>query len=283
MLPPCFVGRRAASLPVVTAAVVLSVAGSDPSGGAGIQADLKTFSALGTYGGAVITALTAQNTRGVSGILPVSAEFVTQQLDSVLEDLDVRVVKTGMLGSPEVVEAVASAVERHRVRGLVVDPVMVATSGDRLVSVETVDAIRTRLLPLATLLTPNLPEAATLLGWEAVGEAQMMDAARGLRELGCAAALVKGGHLDGVMSTDVLADDEGIQVFGAPRVRTSNTHGTGCTLASAVAAHLALGLPLREAVMRSKAYLTRALKGADELAVGSGHGPVHHFADWWDA
>lgn len=265
----------------MTAAVVLSVAGSDPSGGAGIQADLKTCSALGVYGAAVLTALTAQNTLGVTGVLPVDAVFVADQLDAVLSDLDVRVLKTGMLGTPEVVEAVASAIERYEIEQAVVDPVMVATSGDRLVGVGTVEAIRDRLLPLATVITPNLPEAATLLGVGAVGADEMADAAIRLCELGASAALVKGGHLIGARSVDVLADAEGTESFDAERVATSNTHGTGCTLASAIAAYLALGHPLREAVGLAKAYLTRALRGADSLGVGHGYGPVHHFVDQW--
>ncbi|RKS71272.1 hydroxymethylpyrimidine/phosphomethylpyrimidine kinase [Motilibacter peucedani] len=265
----------------MSAVVVLTVAGSDPSGGAGIQADLKTFSALGTYGAAVLTALTAQNTRGVTGVHEVPADFVTAQLDAVLGDLDVRCVKTGMLGTPEVVEAVAAAVARHRVPQLVVDPVLVATSGDALGAAGTAEAVRERLLPLATLVTPNLPEAAALLGHPVPDRAAMAQAAQELRALGAGAALVKGGHLDGSTSDDVLADADGLLELSAPRVPTRNTHGTGCTLASAVAAHLARGLPLRESVRLGKDYLTRALLHADELEVGSGSGPVHHFADWW--
>ncbi|RZS87036.1 hydroxymethylpyrimidine kinase /phosphomethylpyrimidine kinase [Motilibacter rhizosphaerae] len=266
----------------MSAPVALSVAGSDPSGGAGMQADLKAFSAMGAYAAAVVTALTAQNTLGVQGIFPVPAEFVQQQLDSVLSDLDVAVLKTGMLGSPEVVEVVAEAVARHDVPVLVVDPVMVATSGDRLVSEETVDAVRELLLPHATLVTPNLPEAATLLGWTEVTEARMPEAAEALRRSGAGAVLVKGGHLVGDTSTDVLVDDDGALAVAAQRVDTANTHGTGCTLASAVAALLAQGVPLRDAVQEAKAYLTRAIAAADGLGVGHGHGPVHHFVDWWE-
>ncbi len=261
---------------------VLSVAGSDPSGGAGIQADLKTFSALGAYGAAAITALTAQNTRGVTGVFPVPASFVTDQLDALFTDLDIRAVKTGMLGGPDVVGAVAAAIERYRVSNLVIDPVMVATSGDRLVSDETVEAIRDRLAPLATIITPNLPEAAALLGWDAVLPETATKAAEELRSLGTHAVLVKGGHGDGPDAVDVLADPDGTREYRAPRVHTRNTHGTGCTLSSAIAARLAQGAPLREAVAVAKRYVTGALRAADSLRVGHGAGPVHHFHSWWE-
>jgi len=263
--------------------IALTIAGSDPSGGAGIQADLKAFSANGAYGAAVLTALTVQNTCGVSGIFGVPAEFVRQQIDSVLEDLDVDVVKTGMLGSPEVVAAVAAAVRDHNVRMLVVDPVMVATSGDALAAAGTVEAVRELLLPLATLVTPNLPEAAQLLGCASLQEAEVEAAASALRGLGAQAALVKGGHGTGPTSTDVLADDRGVERWAAERVPTQNTHGTGCTLASAIAAHLARRMDLRAAVGEAKEYLTDSLRHADELDVGHGHGPVHHFSAYWDA
>jgi hydroxymethylpyrimidine/phosphomethylpyrimidine kinase len=261
---------------------VLSIAGSDPSGGAGIQADLKTFSALGAYGAAAITALTAQNTRGVTGVFPVPASFVADQLEALFADLDVRAVKTGMLGEPAVVEAVVAAVERYDVPNLVVDPVMVATSGDRLVSDETIAAIRDRLVPLATIITPNLPEAAALLGWDAVTSETATKAAEELRSLGARAALVKGGHGDGPEAVDVLADADGTHEYRAARVRTRNTHGTGCTLSSAIAARLAQGASLREAVAVAKRYVTGALRGADSLRIGHGAGPVHHFHSWWE-
>lgn len=259
---------------------ILTVAGSDPSGGAGIQADLKTFSALGAYGGAVLTALTAQNTRGVTGVLPVPAAFVTEQLDALFADLDVAAVKTGMLGSPDVVEAVADAARRHGIRHLVVDPVMVATSGDRLVDHATVEAIRDRLLPLAGVVTPNLPEAAALLGLPAVAPEEAADAAAELHAKG-PAALVKGGHAAGPDAVDVLADDDGLLELRERRVATANTHGTGCTLSSAIAVGLGHGRPLRDAVRAAKTYLTEALRAADQLHVGTGHGPVHHFHAWW--
>lgn len=256
---------------------VLSVAGSDPSGGAGVQADLKTFTALGVYGGAVLTALTAQSTRGVTGVHRVPEDFVTAQLDAVLADLDVRAVKTGMLGTADVVEAVAAAVERHRVPALVVDPVMVATSGDRLVDDATVAAIAARLLPLATVVTPNLPETAVLTGGRApTDEAAMAAAGRTLVAAGARAVLVKGGHLTGAEAVDLLVTREGIERLAAPRVRTRNTHGTGCTLSSAIAARLALGDDLHAAVVFAKAYLTEAVAAGADLEVGGGAGPVDH-------
>ncbi len=263
--------------------IALSVAGSDPSGGAGIQADLKTFSALGVYGGAVLTALTAQNTRGVRGVQGVPAGFVADQLEAVLDDLDVRAVKTGMLWSADVVAAVVDVLGRHQVPNLVVDPVMVATSGDRLVDEGTVEAIRDLLLPIATVVTPNLPEAAALAGGPPpTDEDSMAAAGAALRATGAQAVLVKGGHLDGPKSVDVLVDKDGVLRLPAPRIRTANTHGTGCTLSSAIAARLTLGDEVRPAVVAAKGYLTGALRAAGELEIGSGAGPVHHFHELWD-
>ncbi len=262
---------------------VLSVAGSDPSGGAGIQADVKTASALGVYAGAVVAALTAQSTRGVSGVLPVPAAFVTDQLDAVLDDLDVRALKTGMLGSADVVAAVVDAVRRHRVPWVVVDPVMVAASGDRLVDEETVEAIRDLLLPVASLVTPNLPEAATLLGHARVEAGDMAEAGRALLSAGSDAVLVKGGHLRTLTSTDVLVEAEGELRLDAERIDTRNTHGTGCTLSTATATLLARGDSLVEAVTGAKGYLTRALAAGAAIDVGHGNGPVHHFHAWWPA
>jgi hydroxymethylpyrimidine/phosphomethylpyrimidine kinase len=259
----------------------LSVAGSDPSGGAGIQADLKTFSAIGAYGAAVLTALTAQNTLGVTGVHPVPADFVAAQLDAVLSDLDVRAVKTGMLWSADVVAVVVDAIRRYDVPAVVVDPVMVATSGDRLVDQGTVDAIRDALLPVATIVTPNLPEAAALIdGPVPNDEESMIEVGEAVRKLGAGAALVKGGHLGGDQATDILVDERGVLRLPSPRVPTNNTHGTGCTLSSAIAARLVLGDDLRSAVTEAKAYLAGAIAAADELEVGAGHGPVHHFFRW---
>lgn len=263
-------------------AIAVTIAGSDSGGGAGIQADLKTFSALGVYGASVITALTAQNTLGVQAIHDVPAAFVARQIDSVFADLRVGAVKIGMLSRPDVIAAVAEGLARHaQAIPVVLDPVMVATSGDRLIAGEAVAVLRERLLPRVDLITPNLPEAAVLLGEE--GEADGADQARRLLALGARAVLVKGGHGTGPESVDHLALAGGQERrLAAPRVATGNTHGTGCTLSAAIAAFLARGLPMPEAVRSAKDYLTAAIGAADRLAVGGGHGPVHHFHEWWE-
>ena len=264
-------------------AIALTIAGSDSGGGAGIQADLKTFSALGVYGASVITALTAQNTKGVQAIHDVPAAFVAAQIDSVFSDLEVGAVKIGMLSRPDVIDAVADGLARHA-QGIpvVLDPVMVATSGDRLITGEAVAVLRERLLPRADLLTPNLPEAAVLLGEEGTDEAGAADRARRLLALGARAVLVKGGHGTGPGSVDHLVMGEGAaRRLAATRVATRNTHGTGCTLSAAIAANLALGRSLEEAVAGAKDYLTAALAAADGLSIGTGHGPVHHFHAVW--
>lgn len=264
--------------------IAVTIAGSDSGGGAGIQADLKTFSALGVYGASVITALTAQNTRGVQGIHDVPAAFVAQQIDSVFSDLAVDAVKIGMLSQIAVIDAVADGLARQAgTIPVVLDPVMVATSGDRLISEDAVAALRDRLLTRADLITPNLPEAAVLLG-EAVAEDEAGAAAQARRlvALGARAVLIKGGHGHGALSVDHLVTADGhAQTFAAPRLTTQNTHGTGCTLSSAIAAGLARGLELPAAVTLAKDYLTAALNAADRLAIGSGHGPVHHFHAIW--
>ena len=261
---------------------VLTIAGSDSGGGAGIQADLKTFAALGTYGCSVLTALTAQNTRAVTAIHELLPEFVTAQLDAVFDDIEIAAVKIGMLSSSEVIEAVAQGLERHQARNVVLDPVMVAKSGDRLLRPDAVRSLKERLLPLADLITPNLPEAGDLLGLEPpADEAGMIAAAAALRELGPGAVLVKGGHTGAADSIDVLEDGGEPLTLVAHRLPTTNTHGTGCTLSAAIAALLAQGLPLREAVRAAKSYLTGAIAAADQLNVGSGHGPVHHFHALW--
>jgi len=258
---------------------ILGIAGSDPSGGAGIQADLKTFAALGTYGMAALTALTAQNTRGVTGVHAVPVDFIRSQIDTVFDDVAVHAVKVGMVGSAEAVAAVADCLGAHRPRFLVVDPVMVAKSGHRLIEDDAVDMLRERLLPLATLVTPNLPEARVLLGdaQSAPDRDAMLDVARRLRERIGTAVLLKGGHLPGDTSPDVLAHAQGVAWFESQRVQTEATHGTGCTLSSACAAYLAHSGDLASAVERAKAYLSGALAAADCLSVGSGHGPLHHF------
>lgn len=259
--------------------VMLSIAGSDPSGGAGIQADLKTASALGAYGATVLTALTAQNTLGVTGIHAVPADFITAQYDAVVSDLDVRAVKVGMLGSVEVIEAVAAMLRRRPVPAVVLDPVMVATSGDRLVPDDAAAAIRDLLVPLASVVTPNVPEAATLTGLQVGSIEEMIEAGQALVALGAAHALVKGGHLGGADSVDVLVSADGVLRLEAPRVTTPNTHGTGCTLSSAVASYLAHGEPVVPAVAAAKDYLTRALVAGAELRIGHGSGPVDHLVD----
>ncbi len=264
--------------------IALTIAGSDSSGGAGIQADLKTFAAHQVYGASVIVALTAQNTTGVTAIHAAPAEFVTQQIDAVFSDLDVAAVKIGMLATVDVIKTVAAGLRRHRARNIVLDPVMVATSGSRLLEDNAVDAIRTELFPLATLITPNLPEAAALLGTSmAQSEDAIDEQADRLAALGTANVLIKGGHAGGATSTDLLLLAGGArQRFSAPRYETQNTHGTGCTLSSAIAAGLAKGLGLPEAVGHAKTYITAAIAAADEVPVGHGHGPVHHFHHWWD-
>jgi hydroxymethylpyrimidine/phosphomethylpyrimidine kinase len=256
---------------------VLSIAGVDPSGGAGVLADIKAMSANGAYGMGVVTALTAQNTQGVSGIELVTPEFVTRQIDAVFADIRVDAVKIGMVATADIARAIASALKRHGARHVVLDPVMIAKSGDRLLAADAVAAIRDELIPLAEIVTPNLPEAAALLGHaEPVDVAGMRTMAADLLALGSAAVLLKGGHLPGPEATDVLAGSDGVREFTAQRVQTKNTHGTGCTLSSAIAALLPT-LPRDEAVHRAKAYLTDALLHADELSVGSGHGPLQHF------
>jgi hydroxymethylpyrimidine/phosphomethylpyrimidine kinase len=264
----------------------LTIAGSDPSGGAGIQADLKTFSALGVYGTAVLTALTAQNTRGVTGVHPVPPAFVGEQLRTLLDDVRVHAVKIGMLGTGAVVREVAAVLADRRPGPVVTDPVMVATSGDRLIDDEAVAATRADLLPLSDLLTPNVPEAAVLLDVPPATDArELPDQARALLDLGPRAVLLKGGHLGGSDSVDVLATADGVTVTRRPRVDTTGTHGTGCTLSSALAALAArAGDPRPDwAALLDPArdYLHAALLGGRTLDIGTGHGPVHHFAGIW--
>jgi hydroxymethylpyrimidine/phosphomethylpyrimidine kinase len=266
----------------VTTPIAVTIAGSDSGGGAGIQADLKTFSALGVYGASVITALTAQNTRGVTGIHDVPPAFIAAQIDAVFSDLKVNAVKIGMLSQVATIEEVAVGFDRHRQRNVVLDPVMVATFGDRLLKPDAIDSLRRLLIPRALLITPNLPEAAALLDTEiAEDEAVMRHQARRLLRLGAKAVLIKGGHGSGPESVDLLVDADGDERLSAARVLTKNTHGTGCTLSSAIAAGLAKGQPLRDAVRAAKSYVTAAIAAADRLAIGSGHGPVHHFHRFW--
>ena len=262
----------------MTTPIALTIAGSDSGGGAGIQADLKTFAALGVYGASVITALTAQNTRGVRGVHPVPGDFVTAQLDAVFDDLAVSAVKIGMVASRGLVDAIAAGLARWTPAHVVLDPVMVATSGDKLLADDAVDGLRRLLIPRATLITPNLPEAAALLGEDvATTEAEIADQGGRLLALGCPAVLIKGGHGGGSESTDYLVTEAATLPLTAPRIATRNTHGTGCSLSSAVAAGLAKGEALETAVRHAKAFVTAAIAAADRLDVGHGHGPVHHF------
>ncbi len=258
-------------------AIALTIAGSDPSGGAGIQADLKTFTALAVYGASVITALTAQNTRGVTGVHKVPTDFIRAQFVAVTSDLKVDAVKTGMLADQQTVDAVAELLAALKPPHLVVDPVMVATSGDRLLEAGAIAAVRTRLIPLASLITPNLPEAAALLETAlAVTEGEMMEQARALLKLGSGAVLLKGGHRQGSEAVDYLVTAAASLRISRPRIQTHNTHGTGCTLAAAITAGLALGVPMDEAVRRGKDFVWSALQSGAALKIGGGSGPVDH-------
>jgi hydroxymethylpyrimidine/phosphomethylpyrimidine kinase len=262
----------------MTVPIALTIAGSDSSGGAGVQADLKSFAALGVYGASVITALTAQNTRGVSGIHLVPPAFVTAQMDAVFGDLDVKAVKIGMVAQPATIDAIAAALTRWSPANIVLDPVMVATSGDRLLSADAVAGLRTRLIPRAALITPNLAEAAALLDEPvASSEAAIADQGKRLLAMGCPAVLIKGGHGQGAESIDYLFGANGTIALPAPRIITENTHGTGCSLSSAIAALLAKGEALETAVRHAKAWVTAAIAAADRLDIGHGHGPIHHF------
>ena len=256
---------------------VLSIAGSDSGGGAGIQADLKTFSALGCYGMTAITALTAQNTLGVSGIHGVPPAFLKAQIQAVVEDIGVDAVKLGMLHAPEVVEVVAWAIDRYKLPNVVLDPVMVATSGDRLIAAETVEVLVRELFPRAALVTPNLDEAALLIGHAIDGVDALDDAAGELLALGAHAVLLKGGHLAGKDVVDLLAEENGERLrLSSERIASRNLHGTGCTLSSAIAAHLALGFGLADAVQRARGYVVAAMAAGADVKIGAGHGPLNH-------
>ncbi|HCP81846.1 MAG TPA: bifunctional hydroxymethylpyrimidine kinase/phosphomethylpyrimidine kinase [Octadecabacter sp.] len=256
-------------------AKALTIAGSDSGGGAGIQADLKTFSALGVYGASVVTAVTAQNTKAVTAIHPIPDDVVAAQIKAVLDDIQIDVVKIGMLGTPSLIAAVADALAGYA-GPIVLDPVMVAKSGDTLLADSAIDALKSLLFNRAALLTPNLPEAAKL-----VGEGSTQSQANALLDLGVGAVLMKGGHAVGETCTDLLVSQTGTQDFSAPRVNTRNTHGTGCSYSSAIAAGLAQGTALSDAVRHAHTWLHQAILYADELHVGQGHGPVHHFHALW--
>jgi len=262
---------------------VLTIAGSDSGGGAGIQADLKTIAANGCYGMSVITALTAQNTLGVSAIHAVPADFVRAQLDAVLPDIGCDAVKIGMLFSAELIRTVADGLRRHGVQRIVLDPVMVAQSGDKLMRDEAIEALRQHLIPLAEILTPNLPETSVLLGREIRTAEEISRAAVELAGLGCAAVLIKGGHLDSENCDDCLylAGEKRMITLPGKRIATGNNHGTGCTLSSAIAANMAKGMEVEAAVRRAKDYITAAIAGGAAYKIGHGHGPVHHFHPFW--
>lgn len=260
--------------------IALTIAGSDSGGGAGIQADIKTFSSLGVYAASVITAVTAQDTKHVYGVVEMTPDFVAQQIDAVMGDIGAEAVKTGMLASASIVEAVADRMKHWGVTNLVVDPVMIAKGGDALLHASAVDALKTRLLPLALVVTPNIPEAEVLVGrplksWDAI-----MEAAREIYDMGVPNVVIKGGHFEGELTaTDILYDGEGYRDFSVGWVETTSTHGTGCTFASAIAALLAKGENMATSVAGAKAFVTKALQ--DAYPIGHGHGPVHHFYRYW--
>ena len=263
--------------------IALTIAGSDSSGGAGIQADLKTFAALGVHGASVLTALTAQNTQGVTAIHDVPPGFIAAQIDAVFADLHVGAVKIGMVSRAAAIEVVGAGLARHQAKNVVLDPVMVATSGAALLATEAIDKLRRDLIPRALVVTPNLPEAAALTGATlARNEHEMEIQAREILALGARTVLIKGGHAEGAESVDLLIGQGDVLRLSAARVSSRNTHGSGCTLSSAVAAGLAKGLPLHDAVRAAKAYVTAAIAAADHLNVGQGPGPLHHFHQFWN-
>ena len=256
--------------------VALTIAGSDSGGGAGIQADLKTFQRFGVYGTSALTLVTAQNTVGVRAVELLPTQLITQQIASVAEDFEVRAAKTGALGSGEIIEAVAAALEEHAIPNPVVDPVMISKHGDSLLDAGAVETLKARLFPKAALVTPNLHEAAALLGRVVESEEAMREAARAVCDLGAAAALVKGGHLPGGEAVDLFYDGSDFVRLAAPRIETPHTHGTGCTYSAAITALLARGETLAEAIREAKDYISRAIAGAP--GIGHGHGPVDHLA-----
>ena len=261
-----------------TVPTALTIAGSDSGGGAGIQADLKTFSALGVYGTSALTAITAQNTVGVTAVHEIPTADIAAQIDAVITDIGADAVKTGMLSSSAIVGVVAESLRRHGVTRLVVDPVMVAKSGDTLLQDDAVEAVQTMLLPLAAVVTPNLPEAEALVGGSIESLENMREAARQILALGAASVVVKGGHLEGP-ATDLFYDGSEFREFTSERIDTVNTHGTGCTFASAVAAGMARNLPVAESVSQAKEYVTEAIRAS--FVIGQGHGPLHHFHRFW--
>ncbi len=256
----------------------MTIAGSDSGGGAGIQADLKTFSALGVFGTSTLTAITAQNTVGVTAVHEIPTDVISAQIDAVITDIGADAVKTGMLSSAAIVETVSEAVRRHGITNLVVDPVMVAKSGDRLLREEAISSICNDLIPLAKVVTPNIPEAEDLTGLSIKTDADVRRAAEAIVGMGAQCVVVKGGHRDGP-PTDTLYDGATFLEFTTERIPSTNTHGTGCTFASAVAACLAHGLEVPDAVQQAKDYVTAAIRSA--YPIGQGHGPLHHFHAFW--
>ena len=260
----------------------LTIAGSDSGGGAGIQADLKTMSALGVYGASVLTALTAQNTKEVRSIYSVDLNFITEQIETVYDDIDIDAVKIGMLGTADVTKRVAQNLMKVGAKNIVLDPVMVAKSGDRLLSSDACEALKSYLIPIADIITPNLPEASELLGVvEPKTQEEMIEVAKQLLDLGSKSVLLKGGHLKGNETHDIFYDGVDVMVLSSLRTNTKNTHGTGCTMSSALASFLAQGTSMKDAVRGAKHYIKNAVENADTLSVGNGHGPVHHFYNTW--
>lgn len=261
----------------------LTIAGSDPSGGAGLQADLKTFSALGCYGMSAVVAVVDENTVGVTGVHPVPVDFVVGQIHSCLNDIGADAIKIGMLHSSELIRAVSRTLKEYDIANIVLDPVMVATSGDPLLEADAVSTLRDVLVPQARVITPNIPEAEILLGAPLRNQEDLPEAARALSQGRRVSVLLKAGHLTDDRLVDIFynAEDDTVTPLESRRVHTSNTHGTGCTLSSAFAASLAAGLPLTEAARRAKDYINDAIVAGAEYAIGHGHGPVHHFHRWW--
>ena len=264
---------------------VLTIAGSDSGGGAGIQADLKTFSALGCFGMSVITALTAQNTKTVKSIYEVPPLFISEQIDAIMEDMGVDAVKIGMLHNSEVILTIANQLKKWKIKKIVLDPVMVSKSNHTLLQADAIKTLKTKLMPLASMITPNIPEAELMSGIQIKSKTEMKNAAKKLIDLGAQAVLLKGGHLSGNICHDYFISVESGILFEHwlenNRVNTQNTHGTGCTLSSAITAHLAQNKTVIDAVFLAKEYLVQAIKSGADFKLGNGHGPVHHFHSWW--
>jgi hydroxymethylpyrimidine/phosphomethylpyrimidine kinase len=263
---------------------VLTIAGSDSGGGAGIQADLKTFAAIGCYGMSVITALTAQNTQGVTAIHALPPSFAIEQMTAVFTDIGADAVKIGMLYSAELIEAISETLNKYRARNIVLDPVMVAQSGDKLLQNDAIQAIKDHLMPVADVVTPNLPEAEVLLGQKIESFEDMQRAARSLAQFGSRSVLIKGGHLEGNISTDLLylTEEDRFVILEAERIASTNNHGTGCTLSSAIAAYMSKGSDIENAANKAKTYIHHAIRAGAAYKIGHGHGPVHHFFEFWE-